>query len=80
MCAQVHELCSNFCDRYINCLKGKLPADLVSEDAASDTSSTTGHSPSHTARPPKAERKHDAASRKVRSRSSFALIYIYIYM
>lgn len=30
--AQVHELCDNFCHRYISCLKGKMPIDLVIED------------------------------------------------
>ena len=29
---QVHELCDNFCKRYIDCLKGKMPLDLVLED------------------------------------------------
>ncbi|XP_062408601.1 homeobox protein Meis3 [Sardina pilchardus] len=29
---KVHELCDNFCHRYITCLKGKMPTDLVLED------------------------------------------------
>ncbi|XP_077967735.1 homeobox protein Meis1-like isoform X2 [Styela clava] len=29
---KVHELCQNFTSRYINCLKGKMPIDLVIED------------------------------------------------
>lgn len=29
---QVHELCDNFCHRYISCLKGKMPIDLVIDD------------------------------------------------
>ncbi|XP_029062253.1 homeobox protein Meis3 isoform X5 [Monodon monoceros] len=29
---QVHDLCDNFCHRYITCLKGKMPVDLVIED------------------------------------------------
>lgn len=29
---KVHELCDNFCQRYINCLKGKMPIDLVVDD------------------------------------------------
>lgn len=29
---QVHELCDNFCHRYISCLKGKMPVDLVIDD------------------------------------------------
>jgi len=32
---QVHELCDNFCQRYINCLKGKMPMDLVIEETDS---------------------------------------------
>ncbi|TWW59093.1 Homeobox protein [Takifugu flavidus] len=29
---KVHELCDNFCHRYIDCLKGKMPIDLVIDD------------------------------------------------
>ncbi|XP_059389478.1 homeobox protein meis3-like [Carassius carassius] len=29
---KVHDLCDNFCNRYITCLKGKMPTDLVLED------------------------------------------------
>ncbi|XP_075318566.1 homeobox protein Meis1a [Odontesthes bonariensis] len=29
---KVHELCDNFCHRYIGCLKGKMPIDLVVDD------------------------------------------------
>jgi len=29
---KVHELCDNFCLRYITCLKGKMPIDLVIDD------------------------------------------------
>jgi len=29
----VHELCDNFCKRYIDCLKGKMPLDVVLEDS-----------------------------------------------
>ncbi|XP_017485553.1 PREDICTED: homeobox protein homothorax-like, partial [Rhagoletis zephyria] len=29
---KVHELCDNFCQRYISCLKGKMPIDLVIDD------------------------------------------------
>ncbi|XP_062858628.1 homeobox protein Meis2b isoform X2 [Trichomycterus rosablanca] len=29
---KVHELCDNFCQRYIRCLKGKMPIDLVIDD------------------------------------------------
>ncbi|CAL8372246.1 unnamed protein product [Gadus morhua 'NCC'] len=29
---KVHDLCDNFCHRYITCLKGKMPTDLVMDD------------------------------------------------
>lgn len=29
---KVHELCDNFCQRYISCLKGKMPIDLVIDE------------------------------------------------
>ncbi|KAG9478205.1 hypothetical protein GDO78_013291 [Eleutherodactylus coqui] len=29
---KVHDLCDNFCHRYITCLKGKMPIDLVIDD------------------------------------------------
>lgn len=39
---KVHQLCDNFCQRYINCLKGKLPIDLVVDDGSSrDTNSAS---------------------------------------
>ena len=28
----MHELCDNFCKRYIACLKGKMPIDLVMDE------------------------------------------------
>uniref|UniRef100_A0A8C4WZ73 MEIS N-terminal domain-containing protein n=1 Tax=Eptatretus burgeri TaxID=7764 RepID=A0A8C4WZ73_EPTBU len=34
---KVHELCDNFCHRYISCLKGKLPIDLVIDDREGDS-------------------------------------------
>uniref|UniRef100_A0A2K6UNQ4 Meis homeobox 2 n=1 Tax=Saimiri boliviensis boliviensis TaxID=39432 RepID=A0A2K6UNQ4_SAIBB len=34
-----HELCNNFCHRYISCLKGEMPIDLVTEERASSTKS-----------------------------------------
>ncbi|VDP15142.1 unnamed protein product [Onchocerca flexuosa] len=40
----VHELCDNFCHRYVTCLKGKMPMDIVGEERAS--SSQTPVSPS----------------------------------
>jgi len=33
---QVHELCDNFCQRYISCLKSKIPVDLVVEERDTD--------------------------------------------
>lgn len=41
---QVHELCDNFCHRYISCLKGKMPIDLVI-DEREGAGSTTSKSP-----------------------------------
>jgi homeobox protein Meis1 len=41
---QVHELCDNFCHRYISCLKGKMPIDLVIDDR--EGGSTTSKSSS----------------------------------
>ncbi|XP_064603993.1 homeobox protein Meis1-like isoform X2 [Liolophura sinensis] len=34
---KVHELCDNFCHRYISCLKGKMPIDLVIDDREGST-------------------------------------------
>lgn len=44
---KVHELCDNFCHRYISCLKGKMPIDLVIDERESSkppelTGSTNG--------------------------------------
>ncbi|KRY54132.1 Homeobox protein Meis2 [Trichinella britovi] len=41
---KVHELCDNFCQRYINCLKGKMPTDLVAEERAGSSASSTSES------------------------------------
>lgn len=43
---QVHELCDNFCHRYISCLKGKMPIDLVIDerDGGGNPSSKTPNS------------------------------------
>jgi hypothetical protein len=38
ICFQVHELCDNFCHRYISCLKGKMPIDLVIDEQESSGS------------------------------------------
>uniref|UniRef100_A0A665STR5 Meis homeobox 1 a n=1 Tax=Echeneis naucrates TaxID=173247 RepID=A0A665STR5_ECHNA len=35
---RVHELCDNFCHRYVSCLKGKMPIDLVIDDRDRDKS------------------------------------------
>ncbi|XP_065339030.1 homeobox protein homothorax isoform X7 [Cloeon dipterum] len=46
---KVHELCDNFCHRYISCLKGKMPIDLVIDERDSSkplpdlTGSTNGN-------------------------------------
>ncbi len=37
---QVHELCDNFCHRYISCLKGKMPIDLVIDEREGSTATT----------------------------------------
>lgn len=44
---QVHELCDNFCHRYISCLKGKMPIDLVIDDreGGSTTSKSSSDNP-----------------------------------
>jgi hypothetical protein len=42
---QVHELCDNFCHRYISCLKGKMPIDLVIDERDS-TSAPMSKTPS----------------------------------
>ena len=44
---KVHELCENFTSRYINCLKGKMPIDLVNQDT--QDSSPGNHGNQHVA-------------------------------
>ena len=39
---QVHELCDNFCHRYISCLKGKMPIDLVIDERDGGTKMESG--------------------------------------
>uniref|UniRef100_A0A158Q5X0 Meis_PKNOX_N domain-containing protein n=1 Tax=Dracunculus medinensis TaxID=318479 RepID=A0A158Q5X0_DRAME len=34
---KVHELCDNFCHRYVTCLKGKMPMDIVGDERASSS-------------------------------------------
>ncbi|CAF0823880.1 unnamed protein product [Rotaria sordida] len=36
---KVHELCDNFCQKYINLLKGKMPMDIIMDDSKSETES-----------------------------------------
>lgn len=45
--SQVHELCDNFCHRYISCLKGKMPIDLVIDEreGGSTTSKSSSDNP-----------------------------------
>ncbi|CAE1297901.1 MEIS1 [Acanthosepion pharaonis] len=47
---KVHELCDNFCQRYISCLKGKMPIDLVIDerDGGSTTPKSGTESQDHT--------------------------------
>ncbi|CAH8664559.1 unnamed protein product [Dicrocoelium dendriticum] len=42
---KVHELCDSFCARYIACLKGKMPLDLVCDDRESAASTGSASSP-----------------------------------
>ncbi|KAI1692711.1 homeobox KN domain-containing protein [Ditylenchus destructor] len=49
---KVHELCDNFCDRYVKSLKSKMPMDLVADDRAPSAHSiqppeTGGHMQQH---------------------------------
>nr|UEK51565.1 HTH-like protein 1 [Parasacculina yatsui] len=39
---KVHELCDNFCHRYISCLKGKMPIDLVIDERDGSGSGKVG--------------------------------------
>jgi len=39
---KVHELCDNFCHRYISCLKGKMPIDLVIDERETGPTKTEG--------------------------------------
>lgn len=40
---KVHELCDNFCHRYISCLKGKMPIDLVIDERDSGGAKPSEH-------------------------------------
>uniref|UniRef100_A0A914ULQ8 MEIS N-terminal domain-containing protein n=1 Tax=Plectus sambesii TaxID=2011161 RepID=A0A914ULQ8_9BILA len=49
---KVHELCDNFCHRYVTCLKGKMPMDLVVDERAGSSQPPTSSSPAHSLSPP----------------------------
>jgi len=44
---KVHELCQNFTSRYINCLKGKMPIDLVNDDTSQGSQGGSSGGPSN---------------------------------
>ncbi|CAB3396788.1 unnamed protein product [Caenorhabditis bovis] len=53
---KVHELCDNFCNRYVTCLKGKMPLDIVGDERASSSQppmspSSMGHGGVHNSSP-----------------------------
>uniref|UniRef100_A0A673K8Q6 Homeobox protein Meis2-like n=1 Tax=Sinocyclocheilus rhinocerous TaxID=307959 RepID=A0A673K8Q6_9TELE len=63
---KVHELCDNFCHRYISCLKGKMPIDLVIDDrdgnSKSDHEDISGSSTNLADHNPASWRDHDDAT------------------
>uniref|UniRef100_A0A8C3E6X0 Meis homeobox 2 n=1 Tax=Corvus moneduloides TaxID=1196302 RepID=A0A8C3E6X0_CORMO len=63
---QVHELCDNFCHRYISCLKGKMPIDLVIDErdgsSKSDHEELSGSSTNLADHNPSSWRDHDDAT------------------
>uniref|UniRef100_A0A672SE85 Meis homeobox 2a n=1 Tax=Sinocyclocheilus grahami TaxID=75366 RepID=A0A672SE85_SINGR len=66
LCSKVHELCDNFCHRYISCLKGKMPIDLVIDDrdgnSKSDHEDISGSSTNLADHNPASWRDHDDAT------------------
>ncbi|KAL3307421.1 hypothetical protein Ciccas_014064 [Cichlidogyrus casuarinus] len=44
---KVHELTNDFCDRYKNALKSKMPSDLMLDDRDSGSTGSAGNSPIH---------------------------------
>ncbi|EHB13441.1 Homeobox protein Meis2 [Heterocephalus glaber] len=62
----VHELCDNFCHRYISCLKGKMPIDLVIDErdgsSKSDHEELSGSSTNLADHNPSSWRDHDDAT------------------
>ncbi|KZS17688.1 putative Transcriptional factor Homothorax protein [Daphnia magna] len=63
---KVHELCDNFCHRYISCLKGKMPIDLVIDErdgtSKPDLGDTNNNSGAHHARASTADTSHTDGS------------------
>uniref|UniRef100_A0A8C2F4I1 Meis homeobox 2a n=1 Tax=Cyprinus carpio TaxID=7962 RepID=A0A8C2F4I1_CYPCA len=63
---KVHELCDNFCHRYISCLKGKMPIDLVIDErdgnSKSDHEDISGSSTNLADHNPASWRDHDDAT------------------
>ncbi|XP_077476362.1 homeobox protein Meis2a isoform X10 [Stigmatopora argus] len=63
---KVHELCDNFCHRYISCLKGKMPIDLVIDErdgsSKSDHEELSGSSTNLAEHNPSSWRDHDDAT------------------
>ncbi|XP_065695862.1 homeobox protein Meis2 isoform X1 [Patagioenas fasciata] len=63
---KVHELCDNFCHRYISCLKGKMPIDLVIDErdgsSKSDHEELSGSSTNLADHNPSSWRDHDDAT------------------
>ncbi|XP_043931896.1 homeobox protein Meis2 isoform X1 [Protopterus annectens] len=63
---KVHELCDNFCHRYISCLKGKMPIDLVIDErdgsSKSDPEELSGSSTNLADHNPSSWRDHDDAT------------------
>uniref|UniRef100_UPI00398E3EAC homeobox protein Meis2a isoform X1 n=1 Tax=Pristiophorus japonicus TaxID=55135 RepID=UPI00398E3EAC len=66
---KVHELCDNFCHRYISCLKGKMPIDLVIDER--DGSSKSDHEELSGSSTNLAEHKHNTYLRKKINPSSW---------
>lgn len=77
---KVHELCDNFCQRYINCLKGKMPIDLVIDEtrdpASGSQKSGSGDEAEGPSRdgsmPPRPQSQLDIASSAAHSPLGFA--------
>jgi homeobox protein homothorax len=76
---KVHELCDNFCHRYISCLKGKMPIDLVIDERDGTKVEVNGDRSidSHTdgastpdVRPPSSSLSYTGADNDVRSPGS----------